>query len=92
MSKNAPVFTADSVGALSDEQLIAWYSRHPNATVKALIGRIEFMLEKHKEELINAYQEGFHAGTDYANGNNPHNLSPDELRLGAIYGRISEEF
>jgi len=87
---NKPVtFTADSVGALSDEQLLAWYSKHPNATVRALVRRIAFMLDAHRGALINAYQEGFHAGTDHAN---PHKLTPEEMRLGAVFERASQEF
>ena len=93
MSKNAPVLSAESVGSLRDEQLIAWYSKHPNATVRALVDRIAYNNDVHKGELINAYQSGFAAAQDHfsTTGPEPFGLTPEELRIGAIYARLGEE-
>jgi hypothetical protein len=88
MSKNAPIFTAESIGALTDEQIIAWYDKHPNPTVRALVQRIAYNNEKHRGELLNSYQEGFVAALTP----NPHGLTPEELRLGAAYVESYNEF
>lgn len=86
MTTNVPTLTPTSVLLLTDEQLIAWYSKHPNPTVKALIARIDYMLDKHKGERIAAYQAGFAAAQDhFEHPNNPHGLTPEELRIGTIY-------
>jgi hypothetical protein len=86
MNTNAiPALTPESVGALSDSQLITWYSKHPNATVRALIQRLAYTLDKHTGERLNSYQEGFASAQDHFTKPNPHGLTPDELRLGAVY-------
>jgi hypothetical protein len=67
---------------LSDEQIIAWYSRHPIPTVRAIVQRLADMKERHKGELVQAYQDGFQSGLKPDMG-----LSPEELRLSTIYAR-----
>lgn len=88
---SAPVLNADGVYALSDEQLVAWYSRHPNPTVRALIGRIAFMTEKHVGELLQAYQDGYDAAVDHLHSPDVKGLTPEELRLSTIQSEWFDE-
>src|SRR5690349_12400660 len=56
-TKNLPVLGSD-LSKLSNEQIIAWYSKHPNATVRSLVRRIEALLEQHRMALVNVYAQG----------------------------------
>ncbi|MDE2097320.1 MAG: hypothetical protein KGL39_08765 [Patescibacteria group bacterium] len=92
MTTNAPVLNAESLRSLSDEQIVRWYSRHPNPTVRALVERLGFVVEKHKGELVQSYQDGFYAAIDStaANEEGVHRLTPEELRLGALFEHAAD--
>lgn len=62
MTSKVPALGSD-VSGLTTEQLVAWYSKHPNATVKSLVQRIQFIVNKHQEELLEAYAEGVTHGS-----------------------------
>lgn len=82
MNNGIPVLNEASIQSLTDAQIVEWYQHHPNPTVRALVHRLHFIIERERGSCVNAYQDGFYAGVDHSN---PHNLTPDELRLATAY-------
>jgi hypothetical protein len=80
--KNVPVLGAD-VSTLTNEQIVSWYGKHPHATVRSLVSRIQWLLDQHSRERTAAYAEGFTAQQAVADRVQHHllsKLSPEELQ------------
>jgi hypothetical protein len=88
MSNNRSPLVVLDISKLTDAQVIEWYGKHYHPTVRALVERLAFNNDKHKGERISAYQDGFQAGAQGARDGI--GLTPEELRLGAIYARASD--
>ena len=58
-----PVLGSD-ISTLTTEQIVAWYAKHSHATVRALVSRLAYELEKQQERINEAYAAGFKAHAD----------------------------
>lgn len=72
---------------LTDEQIIAWYSHHPNPTVRSLVSRLAWSHEDHKRAVMEAFENGLGMGQK----RRPHNLSANELVYAASIGVMFDE-
>jgi hypothetical protein len=87
MDTKSPVVLGSDLSTLSNEQVIAWYGKHPHPTVRSLVNRLAWVLEKQQEKINEAYAAGFkaHADTrgldaaDKAYLERLHRLSDEEL-------------
>lgn len=77
------------LSGLTDEQIIKWYRRHPNSTVRALVDHLALIKQRHAREVIEAYASAYESAFVEANRLahakkppvNPYGLSESELQI-----------
>lgn len=82
---NVPVL--GTAANLSDEQVIAWYDKHPNPLVRELVQRLKFRIDRRGDD----YEQGFRDALDSVHNllppkplpqPSPYNCELDELFIG----------
>lgn len=63
---------------LTDEQVIAWYDKHPSATVRSLVRRLKQTRDDMQRACLAAYEEGVRTATPIRKRRPPKDVSDEQ--------------